>query len=553
MQKEISRKILKIRARVASNILLDVIRRVLFVVGAVVLVGIIAERLTAIQIFTYYTVWLVLATAATVVFVWWFLRLPSKSEVSLLIDARLKLKERLSSLIAFEDSKDVFTRAACQEASEKIKQTSIKGHFPVSMSSRWLYPVSMWVFVVGAVLFLPQYDLLGYLQKEEQDQRQAMEIELAEKLVETATGSVKLIAKGLGDEEVQSELEKLSSMTAEQSSEGVRRQAIQKLGALSDRIKQLESNMNAESLKITKKMLKQIRPVSDAFSRKLEQALAKGDFGMARDMIKQYQKELETGKMDEQQKRALSEQLTNLSKQLEQIAAKDKELGDELEKYGLDKELAKLSAEDLRKMLENQGLTPEQIEQIMQKLSACKMGCQNCMSLSQAMGSCVNGAGGLSADELGELVGQLSDMEAFEQQMKLMQASLAEIENAISCLGQGMCQTGAKGPWAAGQSDKYGPGSGGPGKGFGEVDKDTEGDTTTKATKVQNKGKEGTVVASWYFKGEQIKGESTKEFKEAIETAKENASEAITENQIPKRYEESVKKYFGGLEKTTEE
>jgi len=105
----------------------------------------------------------------------------------------------------------------------------------------------------------------------------------------------------------------------------------------------------------------------------------------------------------------------------------------------------------------------------------------------------------------------------------------------------------------AGDSNRSGPGTGGPGKGFGSVDKDADGQTATKATKMRNQDRQGQIVASWYFKGEQIKGESSKELDQMIQTAKDNAAEAISDNEIPRRYEESVKSYFGGLEESVEE
>jgi len=271
-------------------------------------------------------------------------------------------------------------------------------------------------------------------------------------------------------------------------------------------------------------------------------------------MVKQFQKQLEQEQMSDEQKKELSKQMENLSKQLEKIAAQNKSLEDELAKLGLDKKLANLSEKELRKMLEKQGLSKEQLEQLLQKLSACKSGCKNCSSLAKAMAACSDGAGGLSGDEMSELAAQLSDLESFEQQINMMQASLAEIENAMNCLGQGMCQgPGGKSPWRPGSSNKSGPGSGGPGRGFGAVDKDTEGQTGTKATKLKNKDRQGQIVASWYFKGEQIKGESTKELDDKIQAAKVNAAEAISENEIPRRYEESVKNYFGGLEEESEQ
>lgn len=554
MQKEISKKINSARIRLAVNELIEVVRYVLFFAVIVVLAGVIAERLLAIKVFSNAVLWGLLGVCLLATAVCWYMKIPSRQNVSLLIDRRLRLKERMISLMAFQGSKDVFAQATCVEARESISKIKVQGHFPINFSKNWFYSVGMWVMVGLLVAFLPQYDLLGYLQKQEDQAKQTQEIQLAEKKVDLAASTVKLAVKQLGDESLDSDLEKLMAMTSGQSPEALKRQAIQKLGDISDRIKKLEGGANKDALEITKKMLRQLRPTPESFSQKLSQALAKGDTSLARDMIKQFQKQLEQGNMTEEQKKQLSKQLANMAKQLERIAADNKALEDMLEKNGLDKKLAKLSAEDLKKMLEKQNLSPEQIEQLMQKMSACKSGSKSCSSLAKAMAACSSGSAGLGGDELSELAAQLTDMEAFEQNVKMMQASLDEIENAISCLGEGMCDgPGKMGQWKAGQSTKYGSGTGGPGRGFGARNKDTQGETASKATKVQNKGREGQVVASWYFKGEQVKGESSRQLGQVIDTAIDNAAEAISENEIPRRYEESVKNYFGGLEEQVNE
>jgi len=135
--------------------------------------------------------------------------------------------------------------------------------------------------------------------------------------------------------------------------------------------------------------------------------------------------------------------------------------------------------------------------------------------------------------------------------MMLTQASLDEIRDAIACLGQGMCQgLGCQGPFREGLSNRYGCGTGSPGKGFGPRSTDEDGDTSTKKTRVKSDAKQGPIIASWYFKGSQVKGEAKRDFSEVIQSAGDGAAEAISENQIPRKYEDAVKKYFGQLEES---
>jgi hypothetical protein len=89
--------------------------------------------------------------------------------------------------------------------------------------------------------------------------------------------------------------------------------------------------------------------------------------------------------------------------------------------------------------------------------------------------------------------------------------------------------------------------------GHGPRSFDDSGQTSTKKTKVLSKTEKGPVIASWYFKGSQFKGEAKRDFSEVIQAAGNSAAEAISENQIPRKYEEAVKSYFGQLEQSGSE
>jgi hypothetical protein len=374
---------------------------------------------------------------------------------------------------------------------------------------------------------------------------------LAQKDIKQTTSSVKLAVKQLGNPELDAELAKLTEMPKGLKPDIAKRQAIRKLGDIGDKLKKMQSNMQPGSVELMQRMLKQLRGSPNALSQKLQLALAKGNFAQASNLMKQFQKQLLEGKLSEQQRKALSQQLQNLARQLQELARKNEQFEAELEKLGLNKKLAKLNEEQLRKALQNQGLSQEKIEQLLQKMAACRSACSRCSGIGKAMAACGAGAGGLSGDELAAVAEQLDELEAIRQQIMLTQATLDEIERAIGCLGQGMCQgLGYQGPFREGLAERYGPGTGGPGRGYGPRGSDEDGQTSTKKTRIKNKTGQGPVVASWYFKGTQVKGQAKRDFSEVIQAGRDSAAEAISENQIPRRYEESVKKYFGQLEES---
>ena len=86
--------------------------------------------------------------------------------------------------------------------------------------------------------------------------------------------------------------------------------------------------------------------------------------------------------------------------------------------------------------------------------------------------------------------------------------------------------------------------------GYGPRSTDLDGQTATKRTRIRSEPGQGPVIASWYFQESQIKGEAKRDFSEVVQAARDGAAEAISENQIPRKYEDAIKKYFGQLEES---
>jgi len=297
---------------------------------------------------------------------------------------------------------------------------------------------------------------------------------------------------------------------------------------------------------LMQQMMRQLRASPNALSQQLQMALARSQFSKAATLMRQLQQQMMRGDMSEQQKQALDQQLKNLAKQIQALAKKKDALEDELEKQGLDPKLAGLTPEQLKKALQKKGLKPEQIDELMQKMAACNMAGSRASRLGQALGG---GAGGMGGEGLSDALAALDELADLNKQMVLSEAMLAEIERAIACLGEGMCQgLGAMRPYMDGYSERMGPGSGGPGMGYGQVAVDEDGNTTFKKTVSKSKTGQGPVVASWYFQGEQIKGQAARDYSQAVQEAGAAAAEAINNSHIPKKYEKAVKSYFGQLE-----
>jgi len=551
MFKPFEKNIRDVRVRCSINLFIRYTGWILAGTGIIAVLAVMTERLLALSVITQQSALGFLSFVITLTLLFWLMKIPSRMKSSLILDERLRLHERFSTTLSLSDSRDPFADAARMETYQKAKNLSLQGYFPIRPTRSWAYAITTWVVVLTLVLFLPQKDLLGFLKKSKQQQQLAQQARQAKVDVNDATKSVASAVQRLGDPALNDALSTLEQPSPDAQPADIKRQAIRQLGDISDQIKKMQNSVQIESLNMMQRMFKQLRGSPNAFTQQMQLALAKGNFAQAAAMLSQLQQDLAKGNLTDQQKKDLSEQIQNLAKRLGELARKNDEFEKELEKLGLDKKLAKLDEKQLRQSLQQQGLTPEKIEELMRKAAASSLARSRCEGMAGAMASCGAGAGGLSADELAQALEKLDELDTLQQQIMLTEASLAEIARAIGCLGEGMCEgLGYQGPFSEGDSTGSGPGTGGPGIGWGPRSLDETGQTGTKTTRVKNEPGEGPMIASWYFKESQIKGQAKREFSEVIQTGRDAAAEAITENEIPRRYEEAIKKYFGQLEQT---
>ena len=373
MLETIEKKLRSVRFRCSLNLLLKHTGRVLTAVGIIVMLVVLIDRLLALGITDSVNSRAILyfsGAAIAMIFLLWLLKQPSRMQVSLLLDERLKLRERFSTTLALADSEDLFADAARREARQKAEQVNLQGHFPIRPSQCWIYVVNTWLIALALILFMPQKDLLGLLKKERQQQQHAEQLQKTKVDINEAADPVKMAVKQLGEPELADALSKLDQAPKDAKPQEIKRQAIRSLGDLSDKIQQMQSGMKLDSVKLLQKMFKQLRGSSDVFSQKLRLALAKGQFSQASNLLSELQKELAKGNLSPEQQKALTRQMQDLAKRLQELAQKNEEFEKELEKLGLNKELAKLNEQQLRQKLQQQGLAPENIEELLRKASA---------------------------------------------------------------------------------------------------------------------------------------------------------------------------------------
>ena len=543
--KDFDRRLRQVRVRCGINGLLEHVAWAALAAAVPAGVAVLVWRLFAIDLVSTRWILVVAAVLVCASLVWWAWRIPSRMKAALLADDRLGLAERMSTTLAMAASSDDFALAA-RDADNQVVQTLVVAKaFPVRPSMWWVHAAGAWVLVCLLAWLVPQEDLLGLHKKRQQQQAQAAKVEAAKKDIQNVTDAVKLAVERLDVPDANKDLAGLTSSFQAGKPEDIKRQAISQLSSLSDKVRDMQSSLKIQSMQQLQQMLQQLRPTGQGAVQQIELAMAKGEFGKAAAMLKQMQQDMLAGNLSDQQRQELAKQMQDLSQQLQKLAQQQKGLEQQLQEMGLDKKLAKLDAKQLAEALQKQGVTGEKLEDLMQKAAASQQASNRANALGMAMGGSNSGP---SAEDLAAAAGQLDEMEGIQQQIRLSQGTLAEIERAIAALGDGMAYgEGMQGPFRSGMPQGPGPGTGKPGQGFGARDSDTEGAFGTKKAQVKAQVQQGPIVASWYFKGDQAKGEAQRPFQEVVAASRDSAAEAIQDNQIPAKYQEAVKKYFGDL------
>lgn len=538
--KELQTKILAVQVRCGVNLFLRQAGRVLAAAGAVAVLALLAERLIAVRLLTAWGIWSFWCAAAIALLVLWVLSLPSRMAASLLLDERLKLNERVSTTLALAHSDDPFAKAARVESLNVIRQANLTGHFPIALSRSWAYGAGVWTVAIALALLLPQQDLLGFRRDRQDQQKKAQIAQETQTQVKKAVQQAKAALRAIGEPNLVADLKKLDELGQGAGPEEVKREAIKALGDLAQRIQQMQAGAQARTADALQQMLKQLRGSGDPFSQQIRLALAKGEFGQAVKMLTQLQSQLNDGSLPEEKRKALAAQMQELGKELTKLSEQKRQIEEELARLGLDKKLAQASPEQLRQALQKQGLSPEIVDQLMKKVEAGQAASAQCAELGQALAG-----NDLSGDGLSAAIDELDALDAMEQQMIQLEVSLAEISGSLGGLGRNL----RSGHWEVSEGGE----EGGYGQGIGlKAGRDhviaSDPLTANKMERAPTQGKGGPVVASWYFRDAQVKGEAQRSFTEVVQTGRASAAEAISENQIPRRYEDAVKTYFNQLE-----
>lgn len=539
-------------------------------VGLTVALGLrIAQQLLSLELaWVDVAIWLG-AGAVVAALVYSALFRESRDAVARRVDEGAQLREAISTALCVHTMDDPWSRATVASAAEKARAVRVRHAVPISAPRYLPVPMALCVALLVVWIALPRFDFAGLGAQRQEKQREQTILAEARK-VEDKVNKIEEQLKEIDPGADGAKPEAIKPPDNLSPEEVVTAQ-IQKISDLRQRAEAIKAGEKGQTMEAIKDALQRLKSPGQELS-PLTRALAQGNFKAASDELAKMQEQLESGEMSEEQKQAMADQMQALAEQLKELAENREALEEQLEKLGLDKNLA-ASPEALKEALEKMNnLSEEQKQQLQEMAKSMNQACSMCQGMSgamnqmaQAMQQGQQGEGSEGMEGMEAMSGQLSQMEMLAQELAQAESLSSECMSQLaalsqfsetpegmgSCEGQGEGQQGTR-PWASGWKESPGNGAGGPGQGRGGDVGQQQANTKWKTEKFLGEVGQGRMIGTRFVEGEGIRNESVAEFRAAVEAAEGEASDAIEQNVIPKDMQDVVKRYFGRLKAKTE-
>ena len=252
----------------------------------------------------------------------WFAR-PNLLDSAIELDRRCQLDERVSTALALDTSNPdnaAVSAAVADDAQQRLSKVNIAASFPMGRRREAWRPIvplaAAWALAVLLSPKLPTGDPAATAEEPAPAEVKAEVASLERKLDERQREAERLQLI-----EAEKLLERARQETAKlQSAEKLdRKEALVKLNDVARQMEERRRGLDATEE--MKKQLSRLRSKKSGPADKFAEALARGQFNAALERLQQMREAIESGKLDEQQKKDLQEQLDQLQKQVEQMAA----------------------------------------------------------------------------------------------------------------------------------------------------------------------------------------------------------------------------------------
>jgi septal ring factor EnvC (AmiA/AmiB activator) len=312
--------------------------------------------------------------------------------------------------------------------------------------------------------------------------------------------------------------------------------------AMNDLKKELEERRGQlGSSEQMRKALSQMKGLQAGPAEKVAKSIEKGDFGQAKDMVKQLASKIRDGKLSEKDKEQLKKQVEQMKKEMEKAVAEH-----EQQKKDLQRQIDQARREGKGA---EAAMLQQELNQMQQKDAQMQSMKQMAEAMNQAAQAMEQGNAAEAADALEQMAEQLGDMQAEMSELEDLQSAmddLSQLKNQMRCqnCGGAGCQSCQGG---FGNGDGQGEGNG-LGRGSGAGDRpEEEGETNSYETQIRGNVKKGKAIIAGFADGPNRKGVSQEDLKHAIESALSEDSDPLENQSLPRTEREHATDYFNRL------
>lgn len=509
----------------------------LFSLGCFLLLLAVVDRIGSERFVPWNIVWIVSGFYIAIIGIsLWFSSPVSTIEAAAEIDRRLHLQDRISSAISCEDSTTPFSVAVIEDAIETAQANDVRSNistsFPLSMPKEYIVIAFVGMITI-AMLWTGQWGLWS------QDNQISPDGLITSN--ENIESSIEAVLEQLENDKLLSESleEELSELASTQvndalDTESLRRDALRKITNVQKGLEELLQDENAFAYEEMLRRMQSLKMPQQTSMQPMVADLKNGNFDKAKKEFERLQEEMESSELSEEERKELSKAFEDLAKQLEQMSKANEEFASALSAAGLNGNFASNPDAAMKAIQNAKDLTEEQKKKLIELLKAQQQASKMCKNMSKGCKQCASGNAG---EGMENEMSRLAAMQMFKKQAEL--AKLA-CQNAA----QGMCNSTGNAP---------NPGTGGQGMGSGGSNLLQETETTTVSERSPVQTLDGTIIAKQLFEGGMLtSGDSNAEVRETVLAQQRDAEQAIVDEEVPRRYHDLLRYYFGQLEELTE-
>ncbi|MCG8451093.1 MAG: hypothetical protein MI725_16110 [Pirellulales bacterium] len=472
--------------------------------------------------------------------IWTLIRSRSELDAAVEIDRRYGLKERVASSLSLspQEAESPAGQALLNDAVRAVQRVDVDQQFRIRLDSRpWLPLVpALAVFLIATLAENREAqssvdpDSQKITQAQHENATKALR-ERLKKLRKKAAGK-----KGLNDAEgLFRELEKQAENLSQTRTPDRKKSLVK----LNDLAKQLEKRREQLSSKQDlRKQLERMKDINRGPADKMVKAMKQGDWKKAIEELDKLKQQMAAGKLDEQAKKELQEQLKQLQEKMANAAeARQKameELSKQIEQQKQQGDLARAGELQQRlDQMQQQQINLDKLNELAQMMGQC----QQCMQQGNAEGAVA---------ALGQMMQQMEQLQQDMAEGEMLEAALDQLQMAKDAMRCAQCQgqgCGACGGDKFNEKARMGMGAG---RGFGPRP-DEKNDVRFRDSRVRQDPRGGSAVVVGEADGLNVRGQVAESIKEQMISVGSDPADPLTVEQLPKSRREHAEEYFNSL------